>query len=114
MGKMIAYCGISCNECPALIATQNDDDEKRSEVAEQWSKMYNTDVKPEDVNCSGCLSKGEILFKHCRVCEIRKCGMEKNVAHCAHCDNYICEKLNDLFILVPKCKDLLKKIKEEL
>jgi hypothetical protein len=114
MQKMIAYCGITCDECPALLATRKDDDEKRAEVAEQWSKLYNTDVKPEEVNCSGCLSANAVLYKHCQVCEIRKCGMEKNVANCAYCDDYVCEKLGDLFIMVPKCRELLRGIKEKL
>ena len=113
MEEMIAYCGITCNECPALIATRNDDDEKRTTVAKQWSKRYNVEVKTEEVNCSGCLSKDGILFKHCQVCEIRKCGMEKNVANCAYCDGYVCEKLDDLFKLIPECKDLLKDIKDK-
>ncbi len=25
MEEMVAYCGIVCTECPAYIATQNDD-----------------------------------------------------------------------------------------
>jgi len=28
---MIAYCGIKCTECPAYIATINNDDAKRKE-----------------------------------------------------------------------------------
>ena len=113
MGEMIAYCGLNCHECPALIATENDDDEKRVEVAEQWSKQYNTEIIPEEISCDGCLYEGGKLFKHCQVCEIRKCGKEKDVITCAHCDDYICEKLENFFSLVPECKDLLKEIKEK-
>lgn len=113
MEEMIAYCGLVCHECPALIATQNDDDEKRAEVAKQWSKLYNADIKPGEVSCNGCLSKDRILFKHCQICQIRKCGIEKKITTCAHCDDYICEKLDTFFNLVPECKDLLKEIKEK-
>ncbi len=114
MVEMIAYCGLACHECPTYIATQNNDDKKRAEVAEQWSILYKADMKPEEINCDGCLSENGTLFKHCRVCEIRKCGMEKDVTTCAHCDEYICNKLKSFFNLVPECKELLEKIKNDI
>ena len=114
MEKIIAYCGLSCHECPTFIATQNDDNIKRAEVAEQWSKQYNAEIRPEEIFCDGCLSEGGKLFKHCQVCEIRKCGMEKGIVTCAHCDDFICAKLDNFFNLVPECKDLLKEIKEKI
>ncbi len=51
MDEMIAFCGSLCYECPAFLATKNDDDEKRVETARVWSKQYNADIKPEDMNC---------------------------------------------------------------
>ncbi len=33
MKKMIGFCGINCSECPAFLATQNDDDIERKKVA---------------------------------------------------------------------------------
>ena len=112
MEEMIAYCGIACNECPALIATRNDDNGKRSEVAEQWSKMYNTDVKPEEVNCSGCLSGDGTLYKHCQVCEIRKCGKDKDVQNCGHCTDYPCNKLDWIFKVEPEAKRRLDGVRK--
>lgn len=80
---MIAYCGIICSKCPVYLATQADDDQARAEVAKLWSKQYGMDIKPEDVNCDGCLQKTGRLFSHCRVCDIRACGMEKKISTCA-------------------------------
>jgi len=114
MNEMMSFCGLLCNECGAFIATENDDDEKRAEVAEQWSKGYNADIKPEDINCDGCLSDGERLFSHCKVCEIRKCGKEKSIANCAYCDDYACEKLDKIFQMVPDAKDRLDEVRRGL
>ncbi len=55
MEKMIAFCGIVCTECPAFLATQKDDDNKRKKVAEMWSKQFKSEIKPVDINCDGCL-----------------------------------------------------------
>ena len=79
MEKQIAYCGLVCTECPTFIATKNDDDDKRRETAELWSKKYNVDIKPEHINCEGCLSETPNVFSHCNVCEVRKCGQEKEL-----------------------------------
>ena len=108
---MISFCGLLCNECGAFIATRDDDDEKRAEVAEQWSNGYNADIKPEDINCDGCLSGSERLFNHCKVCVIRKCGKEKSIANCAYCDEYACEKLEKIFQMVPDTKKQLDEIR---
>ncbi|MCP4680713.1 MAG: DUF3795 domain-containing protein [Desulfobacterales bacterium] len=104
---MIAFCGIKCYECGGFLATKNNDDAKRAEVAQLWSKLYNADIKPNDINCDGCLSEGENVFSHCNVCEIRKCGKEKGVSNCAYCDEYACEKLNELFAMLPEAKESL-------
>ncbi len=111
MDEMIAYCGLGCHECGALIATKNDDDEKRAEMAKFWSKLFKADIKPEDINCDGCQSEGGRLFSHCNVCEIRKCGMEKKVENCAYCNDYPCKKLDFIFDNAPDAKDRLNGVR---
>lgn len=111
---MIAFCGTVCSECPALLATKNDDDNERKNTAELWSKRYNTDIKPEDINCDGCLSVGGKNFNYCNVCEIRRCGKERHLENCAYCDEYICKKLNKFFKIAPEGKTTLDEIKKGL
>lgn len=114
MDRMIAYCGIVCSECPALLATQEDDDAKRKKVAEAWSKQYNADIKPEQVNCDGCPSEGKRVFFYCNICQIRRCGQEKGVENCAHCAEYACEKLTGWFDTLPQAKTTLEEIRKSL
>jgi RecJ-like exonuclease len=114
MDKMIAYCGIVCTECPAFIATQQNDDAKRKQVAETWSKQYKMTVKAEDINCDGCTSGGKRLLNYCSICEIRKCGQGKGVKNCAYCDEYACEKLTRfLAIAPPETKASLEEIRKK-
>ncbi|MCK4448931.1 MAG: DUF3795 domain-containing protein [Candidatus Marinimicrobia bacterium] len=114
MDKMIAFCGIICTECPAFLATQKDDDDIRKKTADIWSKQFNAEIKHEDINCDGCLSEGGQIFNYCRVCEIRKCGLEKGVENCAYCDDYTCEKLEKFINNVPEAKATLEKIRKNL
>ena len=110
---MIAYCGLSCSDCPAYIATQKDDDDERRKVAEMWSKEFNHDFNLEDINCDGCLD-GERVFHYCTICEIRKCAREKSIVNCAHCNEYVCEKLEKFFEMAPEAKKELEGIRKEL
>jgi len=87
----LAYCGIDCGECEAFLATQENDDTKRTKVAGKWSKMFGEKILPNEINCNGCHS--DLLFGHCKACEIRKCGSEKKIDTCADCSEYGCEKL---------------------
>lgn len=112
MEKIIAYCGSVCSECPAFIATRDNDDSIRKETAELWSRRYNADIKPEDINCEGCTTAEGKKFNYCNVCEIRKCGQENEVKNCAHCDSYVCEKLTEFFKVAPENKDALDEIKK--
>lgn len=111
MEKMTAFCGLVCNECVAYLVTQEDDDEKRAEVAKIWSEQYKVELKPSDINCDGCLSDSTRLVGHCHVCEIRKCGNQKGVQNCAYCDDYACEKLEGFFKMAPNAKEHLEEIR---
>ncbi len=114
MEEMVAYCGLACHECGAFLATRDDDDDRRVEVARLWSRIYKTDIKQEDINCNGCLSEGGPLFSHCKVCEIRKCGGEKGVTNCAYCDYYACDKLDWVFQAAPESKKRLDEIRSAM
>lgn len=114
MSRMIAMCGLTCSECDAFVATQNNDDKKRAEVAQLWSQQYNVKMNPEDINCDGCISDSNCHIGHCQVCEIRKCGKQKDIMNCAYCDDYACEKLEEFFKMVPDAKKHLDAIRTGL
>lgn len=114
MGKIIAFCGLDCSVCPAYMAYKTDDDELRTKTAEKWSKEYGADMKPEDIDCAGCLETEGPHIGHCGECEIRKCGQIKGVANCAYCDEYACDKLIKFFEMVPTAKETLEQIRANL
>lgn len=99
--KHIARCGLDCSKCDAYIATKNNDYELKVKTAKAWNERYKNEnrdrneIKPEDINCKGCLSAGPI-YMYCRRCEIRNCALNKNLKNCQDCENYRCEKLIEL------------------
>ena len=107
---MIAFCGLDCYECGAFLAAKEDDNQKRVEVAQEWSKLFKVEIEFEDINCEGCLSDGGRVFNYCKVCEIRKCGKEKDLKNCGYCGGYPCHRLDFIFNNAPDAKNRLDEI----
>jgi RimJ/RimL family protein N-acetyltransferase len=85
MKKLIAYCGLDCEQCEARIATINDDNDLRACVAKRWSEMNGIEIKPEFINCDGCRADGVKTYYCSELCQIRKCAEEKGVETCGKC-----------------------------
>ena len=67
---LIAPCGLNCENCDARRATINNDDELRAKTAKLWCEMNQTDViKPEHINCLGCLQEGVKTYFCSSLCE---------------------------------------------
>ena len=96
------------------IVLTADDDSKRAEVAKQWSARYDADIKPEHINCDGCLSGGRKFFYCSDICELRKCCIEKDLASCAACDLYVCDKLNNFFEVAPEARTALDALRSQM
>lgn len=111
MPKMIAYCGLNCIVCPAFIATKENNDEKRKQLASEWnSEQY--PIKPEDIHCDGCLPQDGRLMVFCHDCTIRSCCRERELENCAFCDDYVCEKLEKIWKMVESAKETLDEIRK--
>jgi hypothetical protein len=108
--KHIAFCGLDCMQCGAYIAKRENNDELRRETAEKWNKLYNLGVKPEDMNCDGCLTE---IIGHSD-CAIRKCARGKGLLNCGYCGDYPCQKLDKYFQTAPGCKEMLDGIKRQI
>jgi hypothetical protein len=114
MSEMIAYCGIQCDKCDTFIATKHDDNTKRQEIASKWSKQFNSEFTPDQINCVGCKSEDGPLFFYCSSCEIKKCATQKGVLTCAHCEDFGCETLEQFLQLSPENKTMLEEIRKSL
>lgn len=49
MDRLIAFCGLTCTECPAFIATWKDDYKERGKVSKIWFKEFNREIKSEEI-----------------------------------------------------------------
>lgn len=80
-----AYCCLECPKCELFIATRDNNEKLKAEVAQKWGMNKNKDFKLENFRCFGCKSENPGYF--CTDCTVKKCAIEKNLPTCAHCDN---------------------------
>lgn len=104
MDRMVAFCGITCTDCKAFIATKENDEAAKKAIAEEWK------IQPEDVDCEGCTNPDGRHISYWSACEIRKCGTQKSVANCAYCTDYACEQLEKFHEHAPKAKTTLDEL----
>ena len=65
MAKMIAYCGLICSDCPAVLATKaydkGDMDTVQQMVERARAEFGSSDVTVESLMCDGCLADSDRL-----------------------------------------------------
>ena len=83
----VAACGLLCSECPAFIATKDNDRALIERTATEWSSRYGVDVRPEHVWCEGCMTENGRKCRYCEAgCTVRACAVEKGFFSCSQCE----------------------------
>jgi len=93
VADIVTRCGYRCDLCLAYKGNIGDpaDQEK---ISDGWFRCYGFRIPPEGIRCDGCLTpdreRPNLVDKRCPV---RACVLEKGLENCAHCGEYVCEKL---------------------
>jgi hypothetical protein len=111
--KLYSLCGLECSDCPGFLARKFDNPELRVKTAKKWSKAFGWDLKPEDINCVGCVITQGPHFIHCQEhCAVRKCGLEKGLVNCGGCTEYDnCQKIASLHKVIHEGKAYCDKMR---
>jgi hypothetical protein len=106
MDRMIAVCGLVCTECEGYLATQANDEAWKERLAERGRVEYgDPTITAAGVTCDGCLAFAGRLGGYCTKCEIRACGLERQVDNCGVCPDYeTCSKIAGFIHMVPAVK----------
>jgi hypothetical protein len=117
--NFVSYCGLTCNSCPIYWATrETDPDQKkkiREVIAEKCNEHYGLSYTGQDINdCDGCRAQSGVLFAGCLNCSIRNCAVSREVETCAHCPDYLCDKLEEHYKTDPAGKVWLDIIRSTL
>lgn len=112
MGRIVAYCGLLCDECEAYQATQAKDGAALEQVAASWREKYqNPGIIGERIWCDGCLGDQGLRCFHCAECATRACGLEHGINNCGECMEYeSCDRIQSFFKYVPSARIVLDEI----
>jgi hypothetical protein len=102
MEEKISFCGFRCDLCPAYKDNITCD-EDRKKVSDGWFKHYGFRIPHEEICCDGCLA--DDIDNPRRIdseCQVRSCAMKRGLPNCAHCDDFICERLSEKIIDIKK------------
>ena len=98
MKEKISFCGYRCELCPAYkdnIASEED----QQKASDGWFKYYGFRIAPEEIYCDGCMAENcpnpRLIDPEC---EVRACALQRSLPNCAHCNDFMCEKLSKKII----------------
>ena len=120
MDQISAHCGLVCTDCEAYIATQANDLAALEQMSTRAREEFGmTNASAESAMCDGCLTDEEKKCGYCFECQVRACGVEKSIANCAYCLDYVrqdavCEKLKGFFSQAPHAQTVLDEIRHTL
>lgn len=92
MEKHIGFCGINCSECRVYMATIENNLEEKRAIAYEWS-TEEFPLTEDSIKCYGCCDCENRVISFAADCDIRVCGIKKEVKNCGHCEKYSCELL---------------------
>lgn len=116
MAEMVAYCGLTCQNCPIYMATRQENKEEqlrtRTEIVRLCKEHYGMQYELIDItDCDGCRTEGGRLFSACKTCVMRNCAGKKGLENCAYCPEYACKELRSFFEKDPGAKTRLDEIR---
>ena len=102
MEEKITLCGDNCIYCPRYNAHT---DKELETVAELWYRIGFRDkiVSSEEIKCDGCSSHKKCTYN------LVECTHNHNVEKCNMCDEFPCDKINDM---LKRSKEYQKKCRE--
>ncbi len=109
--RLIAFCGLNCENCDAYLATKNNDQTLREKTAKIWAELNNAPILPEHINCEGCRMDGTKTVFCSSLCEIRKCAVAKGLETCGECvGKSTCPKVGAIWQNDPQAKKNLESL----
>lgn len=96
MEPVLTRCGYRCDLCLAYKPNVRSNPQNAQKLSDGWFKYFGFRIPPQHIVCDGCMADNPNLID--QACPVRPCVIEKNLANCSQCEQYVCEKLADRIV----------------
>lgn len=97
MNEILSRCGYRCDLCLAYRPNVEANPSNQQTLSDGWHKYFGFRLPAEQIICDGCMAENPCLID--KKCPVRPCVLERGLANCAECPDYICEKLSDRLVV---------------
>jgi len=94
MGEILSRCGYRCDLCLAYRPNIEANAANRQILSDGWHKYFGFRIPPEQIVCDGCMTQNPHPILIDKRCPVRPCVIERGLANCANCPDYVCDKLS--------------------
>lgn len=105
MDEILTRCGYRCDLCLAYRPNVEAHPSNQQVLSDGWHQYFGLCIPPEDIICDGCMSENPQLID--KACPVRPCVIERELPNCAHCSEYVCEKLDERLVTLDSVVDRL-------
>ena len=96
MEPLLSYCGMRCDLCLAYQPNLAKHPENRQILSDGWYKYFGFRIPPEEIQCPGCRTNTNATLDE--DCPVRPCVIAKELESCAHCEEMVCETLQERLV----------------
>jgi hypothetical protein len=104
----LSPCGLYCGVCAIHIAHRDGNTKFKERLVSLYKggipgkgTLPNSEnLTTADIRCRGCLS--DVLFMHCRHCDIRDCVSRKGYSGCHLCYDFPCKHIKNFPMTIGK------------
>lgn len=97
MKQILSRCGYRCDLCLAYRPNAEANPANRQALGDGWHKYFGFKIPPEKIICDGCMSENPRLID--TACPVRPCVMQRGLANCSECPDYVCAKLDERIVV---------------
>ena len=97
MEQILSRCGYRCDLYLAYRPNVEANSANQQVLSDGWHKYFGFRIPAEHVLCDGCMADNPRLID--KACPVRPCVIQRGIANCSECPDYICDKLGERVVV---------------
>ena len=97
MDAILSRCGFRCDLCLAYRPNIEAEPSNRRVLSDGWHEYFGFRIPAEDIVCDGCMAESPRLID--KTCPVRPCVIQRGMAICSECPEYVRERLADRLVV---------------